>query len=167
MPKSGGLDLMCHELGRLPLDRCYSNGASLIRRLFGDEPPFAELNAQAEHVPAGCGGCRVMPFLDSEPSLGVMKPCYRWTSEPADDGVRFRACLEAIAYLIALRRPRSSRGRAEDRADHGLGRTGPQRPDVPDPGDGARLRKSTSPSERFARTKGPPWEQPRRRSPHA
>jgi sugar (pentulose or hexulose) kinase len=43
-----------------------------------------------------------MPFLLSEPSVGVGEPWIQWfPSEPADSGVRLRASFEAIAYLIA------------------------------------------------------------------
>ena len=51
-----------------------------------------------------------MPFVLSEPSLGVHAPRLEWYSlatggpseRPADAGSRLRAAFEAIAYLIAL-----------------------------------------------------------------
>jgi sugar (pentulose or hexulose) kinase len=44
----------------------------------------------------------VLPFSAPEPSLGVAAPAVRWfPAEPADPAVRFRAALEALAYLIA------------------------------------------------------------------
>jgi sugar (pentulose or hexulose) kinase len=43
-----------------------------------------------------------MPFLLSEPSVGVNEPWMQWfPSEPTDEGVRVRSSFEAIAYLIA------------------------------------------------------------------
>jgi xylulokinase len=40
--------------------------------------------------------------MHPEPSLGVSVPRVEWTPvEPSDPGTRFRASLEAIAYLIA------------------------------------------------------------------
>jgi sugar (pentulose or hexulose) kinase len=54
-------------------------------------------------VPPGCGGTTVSPFLYAEPSLGVTKRAYGWNPKlPSDRGMRFRAALEALAYLIAL-----------------------------------------------------------------
>ena len=44
-----------------------------------------------------------MPFVHSEPSRGIDKPWFCWLpQEPSEPGVRFRAALEALAYLIAL-----------------------------------------------------------------
>jgi sugar (pentulose or hexulose) kinase len=44
-----------------------------------------------------------MPFLNPEPSLRVSKPRIAWSSGASQEaGVRFRAALEALAYLIAL-----------------------------------------------------------------
>src|SRR5262249_37299920 len=41
-------------------------------------------------------------FANPEPSLGVEKPSVRWfPEEPKEPGPRFRASLEALAYLIA------------------------------------------------------------------
>jgi sugar (pentulose or hexulose) kinase len=45
----------------------------------------------------------VLPFTAPEPSLGVAKARLAWLpGEPGDVGVKFRASLEALAYLIAL-----------------------------------------------------------------
>jgi sugar (pentulose or hexulose) kinase len=44
-----------------------------------------------------------LPFVLSEPSIGVLAPRFHWLpKEPTDPGVRFRASLEALAYLIGL-----------------------------------------------------------------
>jgi xylulokinase len=57
----------------------------------------------AAAVPSGCDGVKVLPFVYPEPSRGVTSPRFEWTpQEPTDPGVRFRAALEALAYLIAL-----------------------------------------------------------------
>jgi sugar (pentulose or hexulose) kinase len=48
-------------------------------------------------------GAAVLPFVAPEPSLGVVEPGLRWyPTEPREPGKRFRAALEALAYLIAL-----------------------------------------------------------------
>lgn len=102
-PAAGSLDVMCLNWGPYLWMRCYSNGAGLITHFFGKDPPFATLEKGAAAVPAGCDGVRLLPFLDPEPSLKVNAPALEWTpSEPKDAGVKFRACLEAIAYLIAM-----------------------------------------------------------------
>jgi sugar (pentulose or hexulose) kinase len=45
----------------------------------------------------------VLPFLSPEPSLGVAGPRVQWSpAEPKEPGRKFRAALEALAYLIAL-----------------------------------------------------------------
>ena len=45
----------------------------------------------------------MLPFANPEPSLGVATPRLQWLpSEPEDVGRKFRAALEALAYLIAL-----------------------------------------------------------------
>jgi xylulokinase len=45
----------------------------------------------------------VLPFIAPEPSLGVSKPRLEWVpNEPREPGKKFRASLEALAYLIAL-----------------------------------------------------------------
>jgi sugar (pentulose or hexulose) kinase len=43
-----------------------------------------------------------VPFSSPEPSLGIKKAKLQWhPREPAEPGTRFRAALEALAYLIA------------------------------------------------------------------
>src|SRR5262249_56375695 len=50
-----------------------------------------------------CEGTCVLPFVNPEPSLNVTAPRVEWTpSLPEAVGRRFRAALEALAYLIAL-----------------------------------------------------------------
>jgi sugar (pentulose or hexulose) kinase len=45
----------------------------------------------------------VLPFVAPEPSLGVKEGRLQWIpAEPKESGRRFRASLEALAYLIAL-----------------------------------------------------------------
>jgi sugar (pentulose or hexulose) kinase len=45
----------------------------------------------------------VLPFASPEPSLGVTAPRVRWfPAEPSEPGKKYRASLEALAYLIAL-----------------------------------------------------------------
>jgi sugar (pentulose or hexulose) kinase len=83
--------------------RCYSNGAQFLDRVVGPKPDWDALEKAARAVPAGCHGTAVLPFVLSEPSIGVTSPRFQWLpSEPTDPGVRFRASLEALAYLIGL-----------------------------------------------------------------
>ncbi|MBA4062849.1 MAG: xylulose kinase [Isosphaera sp.] len=106
LPRADDLDAMKLNWGPYLWMRCYSNGAQFLDRVVGPNrtaDEWAGLTAAAEAVPAGCGGTAVLPFLLSEPSLGVTAPRFRWfPAEPTDRGVRVRASFEAIAYLIAL-----------------------------------------------------------------
>ncbi len=79
--------------------RCYSNGAQFVDAVAGKDWYRAE--GEAERVPPLCGGTHVLPFLLSEPSIGVEKPQVRWApAEPEEHPVRVRACLEALALLL-------------------------------------------------------------------
>lgn len=102
-PRSGSLDAMKLNWGPYLWMRCYSNGAQFLDRVVGKNPDWPALEAAARAVPPGCGGVTVMPFVLSEPSVGVTEPRFGWSpAEPADPGVRLRAAFEALAYLIAL-----------------------------------------------------------------
>jgi xylulokinase len=97
------LDTMRLNWGPYLWMRCYNNGAQFLDRVVGVKPGWAALEAAARTVPAGCGGVAVLPFVYPEPSRGVTAPRFEWSpAEPTDAGVRFRASLEALAYLIAL-----------------------------------------------------------------
>jgi xylulokinase len=103
LPSSGSLDAMRLNWGPYLWMRCYNNGAQFLDRLVGERPDWEALERAARAVPAGCGGVSVLPFSSPEPALGVKEPRVRWSpAEPADAGTRFRAALEALAYLIAL-----------------------------------------------------------------
>jgi MYXO-CTERM domain-containing protein len=104
LPAAGStLDAMRLSWGPYLWMRCYNNGAQFLDRVVGPRPDWAALEAAARAVPAGSGGVSVLPFVHPEPSRGVAEPRYTWTPDlPADPGVRFRAALEALAYLIAL-----------------------------------------------------------------
>ena len=83
--------------------RCYSNGAQFLDRVVGSNPDWPSLEAAARKVPAGSKGVEVLPFLLSEPSIGVLAPRFAWIpGEPAEVGVKLRASFEALAYLIGL-----------------------------------------------------------------
>ena len=83
--------------------RCYSNGAQFLDRIVGPKPDWPALEAAARIVEPGCVGVGVLPFVLSEPSIGVQAPRFEWCpGEPSEPGVRLRASFEAIAYLIAL-----------------------------------------------------------------
>jgi sugar (pentulose or hexulose) kinase len=103
IPACGHLDVMRLNWSPYLWMRCYNNGAQFLDRIVGEKPDWAVLESAAEAVPACCGGVAVLPFANPEPSLMVTEPCVTWApQEPAEVGVRFRASLEALAYLIAL-----------------------------------------------------------------
>jgi len=102
-PKSPALDAMRTNWGTYLWMRCYSNGAQFLDKVVGTNPDWPALEAAARKVPAGSNGVEVLPFLLSEPSIGVNVPRFAWfPSEPADVGVKLRASFEALAYLIGL-----------------------------------------------------------------
>jgi sugar (pentulose or hexulose) kinase len=100
LPKSGTLDAMKLNWGPYLWMRCYSNGALFVDTVAGRDWYTAQ--PEAAKVPPLCGGASVLPFFLSEPSVGVTRPEVRWSpAEPAGRAVRVRACLEAIALLLA------------------------------------------------------------------
>ena len=134
LPDVDDLDVMCLNWGPYLLMRCYSNGAKALNDAVGAQPgwskdEWARLEDEARDVPAGARGALFMPFADAEPSLGIgeRNKGVRWlgrkggqwtqTNPPRARGVRRRASLEALAYLIALG------VRAHLRAHQGLGQT--------------------------------------------
>ena len=101
-PASGGLDAMRLNWGPYLWMRCYNNGAQFLDRVVGERPDWEALERAARTCPAGSGGAMVLPFSSPEPSVGVHAPRFGWRpSEPAEAGRKFRASLEALAYLIA------------------------------------------------------------------
>ncbi len=83
--------------------RCYNNGAQFLDRVVGERPDWDKLEAQARASAPGADGFAVLPFAYPEPSLGVTAARVQWfPKEPAEAGSRFRAALEALAYLIAI-----------------------------------------------------------------
>lgn len=100
LPQSGTLDAMKLNWGPYLWMRCYSNGAQFVDVVAGKD--WYTVEAEAARVAPLCGGVSVLPFLLSEPSVGVEKAGVRWTpSEPSERPVRVRACLEALAFLLA------------------------------------------------------------------
>lgn len=100
LPKSGTLDAMKLNWGPYLWMRCYSNGAQFVDVVAGKD--WFKVEADAAKVPPLCNGTSVLPFLLSEPSVGVEKPNVKWTpAEPTDRPVKVRACLEALAFLLA------------------------------------------------------------------
>ncbi|MCS6851780.1 MAG: FGGY-family carbohydrate kinase [Gemmataceae bacterium] len=103
LPQGDTLDVMRLNWGPYLWMRCYHNGAQFLDHVVGPSPDWGALEAAARRVPAGCGGTAVWPFVYPEPSLGIDRPRLGWSpSEPTEAGIRFRAALEALAYLIAL-----------------------------------------------------------------
>ena len=103
LPRSGSLDAMRLNWGPYLWMRCYSNGAQFLDRIVGPKPDWPTLEAAARAVPPRCGGTSILPFVLSEPSIGITEPRLEWLpGEPQEPGVRVRAGFEALAYLIAL-----------------------------------------------------------------
>lgn len=103
LPSSGTLDAMRLNWGPYLWMRCYNNGAQFLDRIVGTKPDWDRLEKEARACPPGCDGALVLPFAAPEPSLGVTAPRLQWLpDEPKDIGKKFRAALEALAYLIAL-----------------------------------------------------------------
>lgn len=104
-PQRGQLDVMRLNWGPYLWMRCYNNGAQFLDQVVGPKPDWGELERAAQAVPAGSDGILVMPFVNPEPSLGISQKNaqVRWVPRlPEAMGQRYRAALEAIAYLIAL-----------------------------------------------------------------
>jgi xylulokinase len=103
LPTTDDLDVMRLNWGPYLWMRCYSNGAQFLNQIVGKNPDWSKLEEDARQVAPGCEGLMVSPFIFPEPSLGVKKADFRWDpKQPKGDGLRFRAALEALAYLIAL-----------------------------------------------------------------
>ncbi|MCU0702410.1 MAG: FGGY-family carbohydrate kinase [Fimbriiglobus sp.] len=103
LPGSGSLDCMKLNWGPYLWMRCYSNGAQFLDRVVGPNPDWPALEAAARAAEPRCDGAAVLPFVLSEPSVGVNAPRFEWVGgEPGDMGVKVRASFEAISYLIAL-----------------------------------------------------------------
>jgi sugar (pentulose or hexulose) kinase len=103
LPASGTLDAMRLNWGPYLWMRCYNNGAQFLDRVVGPKPDWDRLEREARACPPGCDGTAVLPFVVPEPSLGVKEGKLQWfPGEPTVAGRRFRASLEALAYLIAL-----------------------------------------------------------------
>jgi sugar (pentulose or hexulose) kinase len=103
LPASGTLDCMRLNWGPYLWMRCYNNGAQFLDRVVGANPDWAKLEGTARALPPGSDGVAVLPFASPEPSLGVAQPRVQWfPAEPDDMGKKYRASLEALAYLIAL-----------------------------------------------------------------
>jgi sugar (pentulose or hexulose) kinase len=99
---SGTLDVMRLNWGPYLWMRCYNNGAQFLDRVVGEKPDWPALEAAARGCAPGAGGVGVLPFSSPEPSLGVSEARIRWfQQEPSEAGPRYRASLEALAYLIA------------------------------------------------------------------
>jgi sugar (pentulose or hexulose) kinase len=101
LPSNSKLDAMKLNWGPYLLMRCYSNGALFLDAVAGKD--WYKHEQEVRKVPAACGGTCVLPFLLSEPSIGVENPRVEWSPVELPAGpVKVRACLEAVAYLIAL-----------------------------------------------------------------
>ena len=102
LPTRGSLDVMRLNWGPYLWMRCFNNGAQFLDRMVGLQPDWELLEQQARKCSPGSDGTMVWPFMAPEPSLGVTTPKVEWhASEPNEIGKKFRAALEALAYLIA------------------------------------------------------------------
>ncbi|MFN4261434.1 MAG: xylulokinase [Gemmataceae bacterium] len=103
LPAIENLDAMRLNWGPYLWMRCYNNGAQFLDAIIGENPNWKELEQAARRCPPGANGHLVLPFVQPEPSLGVQKPRLQWLPrQPEDMGTTYRACLEALAYLMAL-----------------------------------------------------------------
>ncbi len=103
LPASGDLDAMRLNWGPYLWMRCYNNGAQFLDRVVGERPDWDKLEAAARASAPGTDGYAVLPFAYPEPSLGVTGARVQWfPQEPPLPGLKFRAALEALAYLIAI-----------------------------------------------------------------
>jgi xylulokinase len=101
LPLSGNLDAMRLNWGPYLWMRCYNNGAQFLDRIVGPRPDWSELEKQARAVLPGCEGTAVLPFAYPELSVGVRSERVQWfPGEPDRAGVKYRASLEALGYLI-------------------------------------------------------------------
>jgi sugar (pentulose or hexulose) kinase len=102
-PTTAALDCMRLNWGPYLWMRCYNNGAQFLDKVVGRNPNWEKLEQEGRVCPPGALDTTVLPFVAPEPSLGVGKPRVEWRPARATKrGVRFRAALEALAYLIAL-----------------------------------------------------------------
>lgn len=102
-PRHSNLDAMKLNWGPWLWMRCYSNGAQFLDRVLGKNPDWAKLESAARALPPRCQGVSVLPFVLTEPSIGIEKPRVEWfPHEPSDSATRYRAALESLAYLIGL-----------------------------------------------------------------
>jgi xylulokinase len=103
LPATDNLDVMRLNWGPYLWMRCYTNGAQFLDYVVGKSPDRPRLEAAARTVPPGAEDTMVLPFLFAEPSLGVTEKRFRWMpSQPRDPAKKYRASLEALAYLVAL-----------------------------------------------------------------
>jgi xylulokinase len=101
-PATDDLDAMKLNWGPYLWMRCYSNGSASINRLVGNRP-WAELEEKARACDPVPGGTVAVPFYAREPSLGIKEKRVDWQpAKPDKAGVRARAALESLAYLIRL-----------------------------------------------------------------
>jgi len=100
--KFSPLDVMRLNWGPYLWMRCYNNGAQFLDPILGPKPDWKSLEQRARRITPGCNGVSVLPFLVPEPSLDVRAiPKSLWSPrEPTERGQRYRAALEALAFLI-------------------------------------------------------------------
>jgi xylulokinase len=102
LPASGELDAMRLNWGPYLWMRCYNNGAQFLDRILGSRPDWENLEQEARRYPPAADGIAVLPFIAPEPSLGITTAKLQWfPAEPKEPGRKFRAALEALAYLVA------------------------------------------------------------------
>ena len=132
LPQSGTLDAMKLNWGPYLWMRCYSNRAQFVDVVAGKD--WYKLEAEAAKVPPLCNGTSVLPFLLSEPSVGVDKPQVKWTPakpgdpagvEPSDRPVKVRVSGGDCLFTGASG-TRTRGRRAIDYANHGFRRHGTQ-----------------------------------------
>jgi len=104
-PSHDDLDVMRLNWGPYLWMRCYNNGAQFLDEVVGANPDWKALERDARPFLPGAGGIAVMPFPKPEPSLGIDASVAKlqwFGAERASPAKKYRASLEALAYLIAL-----------------------------------------------------------------
>ena len=156
LPATGDLDAMRLNWGPYLWMRCYNNGAQFLDRVVGPKPDWDKLGARSPRASAGLRRQRrCCPSLTRSRRWASWRRGFEWhPAEPADAGKRFRAALEALAYLIAWAVREHEAAGQNDHAHHRVRRHRPQQADVRNPGHVF----STSRWNACNRTKARRWE---------
>ena len=104
LPSTGTLDAMRLNWGPYLWMRCYNNGAQFLDRVLGARPDWEQLERAGACLSsrARTGRWCCPSLLRSRRWASASRGWSGFPSEPKEPGKKFRASLEALAYLIAL-----------------------------------------------------------------